>query len=179
MTAHTFVPHSTQSPGRDDAGRSGLVRAIAVVGLMLAVLGLATAPFGFSKFIGSSNSTNLELRGSDAPWMLATAAAGTGLSILLLIASAACLRLVPWGRRLMIAYAGLAVVLGAACGFLYARWLGYLGPVPAGRPVVHGGVVGFIELMGWVLGIVYGAWTLYVMTRPNTREAFRHGPPAA
>jgi len=178
MTAHTFFQDSTRPPNPDDAGRPGMIRALATVGLMLALLGLATAPFGFSKVIGDSHSTNLQLKSGESAWLVATAAAGTGLSILLLVASAACMRLLAWGRRVMIVYAILAIVLGAGCGVLYGLWLAHLGPIPQGSGA-HGGVVGFIELMGWILGFVYGLWAFYAMTRPFARDAFHHGPPVA
>src|SRR5206468_9990428 len=48
MTAHTFPTDHTPPPNPDDAGRPGLVRAIASVGLVLGLLGLALAPIGFS-----------------------------------------------------------------------------------------------------------------------------------
>ena len=169
----TVYPHPTHVPNPDDAGRPGMVRAIGAVGLMLGSLGVVAAPFLAMKLVGRGSGVGAFQSSPQALWMIASTVASCALSVLLIIAATGCLQLRRWGRRLMIIYSIAALVVGIGGGYFYLRWLGAFGGTPAGQR----GVSAWLELTGWIFGVIYAIWALYGMTRPHAREAFESGTP--
>jgi hypothetical protein len=183
MTAYPDATPPVGPPAGHPAnpGKPGFIRAIASVGLVIGILGLACAPFPPMRMVvGSAEQTNLFIQSPHGVWLIVTAVGGTLLSILLIVASVGCLKLRAWGRLLMILYAVGSLALGIGGSYFYLCWLGFFGDVPAAQR----GVIAFIALMGWILGVLYALWALYGMTRPHAKEAFRRemrpvGMPAA
>jgi hypothetical protein len=169
----TTYPHPTYVPNPDDAGRSGMVRAIGAVGLILGSLGVVVAPFLGMKLVGRGSGVGAFQSSPQALWMIGSTVASCALSILLIVAATGCLQLRRWGRRLMILYRTAALVVCIGGGYFYLRWLGLIGNAPAGQR----GVSVWLQLTGWMFSLMFAIWALYAMTRPHAREAFESAPP--
>jgi hypothetical protein len=167
----TAYPSRTHVRSPDEAVPPGLVRALGIVGLVLGTLGVVSSPFAALRFVGDGRISNLFLHDSLWRGMLVSSIASTALSVLLVIAATGCLKLRPWGRRMMIVYSIGSLILGIGGAYFYLKWMGLVGGTPRGQ----GGVDTWIQLTGWLLSMPYAVWALYMMTRPHAREVFR-GP---
>jgi hypothetical protein len=102
-------------------------------------------------------------------WLLASTIGGMALSGLLLAASIGCLYLRGWGRVLMIGYCVVSLLFSIAWLVAQIRtW-----PVSLRMGGELRGVATWFALCCWIAATVYAAVTLYCMTRPSVRAAFR------
>lgn len=152
---------------RDWQAPVSLVRALAIIGIILSLPGLICLPAGLPRYYPKAWPSI----GTSIPsfWVaLFLHAAGAGLSVLLLLASIGCYLLRSWGRAAMLTWSLLNVLMAiAAIIFTLSAWRG---GGPGTEPVL--GVTYLTGLAQWILGIILAAFALYVLTRPPVKAAF-------
>ena len=158
------------------------VSVIAIIGIVLASLGLICTPFAVIPFVmtgAAAQNPQIQLIQNNKPlmaWSILALVVQFLLSILLLTASIGSLRLSNWARKGMIAWAiasSVMAVLSTAvqCVFIVPQLMAKMN---SGNPADYGAAIGGI--IGAVAGIVFAfilpAFILIFFRKPHVVDAF-------
>ncbi|MDB5293740.1 MAG: hypothetical protein JWL69_4981 [Phycisphaerales bacterium] len=149
------------------------VPAVGVIGTALGILGLVAFPFAVLSVASEylRRGATVPDRGALNTFGLLASPAGCTLSLLVLLGGIGCMRLSAWARPVMLMYAVGSLAVGAVgIGFLIAAI--ERAQSPHGTPSFVYRIEAFPVWVGCVVGFLYGAWVLWVMTRPRVKRAF-------
>jgi hypothetical protein len=161
------------------------VSVIAIIGIVLASLGLICTPFALIPFFMTSaaaQNPQIQMMHDSKPlmaWTIGSLAINFVLAILLLAASIGSLRLSAWARKGMIAWAiasSAMAIIGTAvqCVFVLPQLLAKMN---SGNPADYGAAIGGI--VGAVFGIIFSlilpAFILVYYRKPHVVDAFAQG----
>ena len=149
------------------------VPAVGVIGAGLGILGFLLFPFPVlsvaSEYLRRGGT--IPDRGGLNTFGLLASLIGCTLSLLALLGGMGCMRLRAWARPVMLMYAVGSLAVGAVgIGFLIAAI--EQAQSPQGTPSFTYRIEAFPVWVGCVAGFLYGAWVLWVMTRPKVKRAF-------
>ena len=171
--SQTAIPVATFNPAFQPLDYSSIpanprptsVTVIAVIGIVLGSLGLLGQLCGIIMLTGFRSNPAFRdgLGALPMPWVFTSSVLAIGLILVLLIASIQALKLAPWARKGLIAYAGSTVFLGVINLIITVVYTS--SSANAAQQMV-GTVFGFIIGMGWA-GCI-----LYFMSRPHVVAAF-------
>lgn len=157
----------------DESSATTGYRVLGAAGVLLAMFALVSIPFAILPFYRVAWTVQPLEQSHLNVWMLFSALAGTGLSILLLAAATGCLSLRPWSRKGLILYAILSLILSAFNLVFYRH---YLLPGPHVTAQEVGAFGTFMLLLIWPFTVAYSIAVLYYFTRHSTRQLFEEGP---
>jgi hypothetical protein len=176
-------------PPAGESPRPTSVTVLAAIGIVIGSLGLLCKPAGTAmQLLIKLPQPNpvFDLFQNDPAlrnFLIGNAVTGTLLSLLLLMSSLGSLRLKPWARTGMLAYAFLAILMtlvGQAVGLFIIgpqveqvmRQSGM--PQPPGAAIMSGWRGAAV---GLAIGLWYPALILVFYTRARAKEAFERGLP--
>lgn len=159
------IPNFQAMVAPPPSSRPTSVTVLAIIGIVLASLGLLSAICGSAVFL-FMNVPELQASIAHLPkaWLVISMAINLGLSILLLSSSIASLQLSTWARKAMLAYA----IAGVIMSFVSVA-VALMFPDPRQAPALATG----IAVGTFVLGLIYPAFILLFFTRPHVVAAFQ------
>lgn len=168
-----FEPRPYDVPLPD---RIAPVMVVGWFGMMLGTLGILTLPFAATAILSIFLGRGGEVADRDplGVFMVISTTLGSGLAVMALVGGAACMRFRWWARPLMIFYGLTSVILGLVGIYAHARIV-YLFNMGYSIPTYCYRMETSSEWVGWVAGTLFGAYTLWAMTRPSARRAFEQG----
>ena len=172
-------------PDAPPALTPGPVLAASVLGILYGSL-LAAWVFGEAVGLAAATVPALGPRTGSAPaalaiWRVLVSLVGLVLAMVLVGASAGCLRLRPWARRLMVRYAAVDLVFQALVMLSVFAWAGPVtaramaSAAAAAEPARRAALelsVHVAWMIRWVSLSLFPAAVLFVMTRRHVRDAF-------
>jgi hypothetical protein len=159
-----------------------LMRTVAVLGMLFGFAGMLSLPLGLNRlhpgsFAGDARvhyfSPLIERPTIDALWMYVASASGAGLGFMLFWGSVAAINFKSIGRALLVLWAMGSLFLGLIGCFFYFRWL--FAPSRGDLAQVRGVVDSLVNFGGWGIGSTLAIVMLYLLTRPEIKEAFNRG----
>ena len=152
------------------------VMAVGTVGMFLGVLGLCTLPLVAepvtSDYLGRGGT--IADRGLINTWGMISTNAGCALAAAVFIGAIGALRIRSWARPILLLYGIASVLLGLA-GIYFHALIIQTAQSGEGTPEFATRVSALAEWLAWAIGMLFGAWTLWVMTRPGVKGAFERG----
>jgi hypothetical protein len=162
-----------------------LMRTVAVLGMIFGFAGMLSLPMGLNRLHPGSFAGDLRVNyfsplierpTIDVLWMYLASASGAGLGFMLFVGSVAAMNFKSVGRVVLLLWAIGSLLLGLTGCFFYFRWL--FGSSRAELAQVRGVVDSLVNFGGWGIGSTLAIVMLYLLTRPEIKEAFnRNGQP--
>lgn len=159
-----------------------VMRTVAVLGMIFGFAGMLSLPFGLNRlhpgsFAGDARvhffSPLIERPTIDVLWMYLASASGAGLGFMLFAGSIAAISFKNIGRVILFLWAMGSLFLGLIGCFFYFRWL--FGASRSDYAQVRGVVDSLVNFGGWGVGSTLAIVMLYLLTRPEIKEAFDRG----
>ncbi len=163
----------------DSDARPRVMRSLAAVGIVFGIAAAVLLPFGIIRLHQGNIFGDARVPIFDAPirgtslaalWMVLSSLTGAALGAVLLAGSIGAMSFRRWARPVLIAWALLSVVFGAAGIFFFGAWL--LPPWRSHLAQVRGVVDSLATLGGWAVGSALAIAMLCLLTRPRVRAAF-------
>lgn len=162
------------------------VTVLAIIGIIFGALGVLCTPLGLIPYFmdfGQPNPVIDAIKENKFAffWTIGSSILGILLAVILLAGSIGSLKLAPWARSAMLAYAAMAVVMSLAGTVIsvtvitplvtkaFENMQGGGGPFAA-----MGGMIGAI--VGAVLMLIYPICILFFYNTANVKDAFANPP---
>jgi hypothetical protein len=176
--AKSMIPEEPLPANSDPMVRA--MHIMAVLGMLLGCAGLVSLPFGLARLhqgsLAGDLSVNLFAPSMESPsaqvvWLYASSAMGTGLALMLVLASIAAIHFRPIARPILLLWATASLMVGGGGSYFYFRWL--VGPERESYAQVRGVVDTLANFGGWGIGTTLAIVMLYLLTRPTVKRAFQ------
>jgi len=140
------------------------VTVLAVIGIILGSLGVLGTGCAVMFMIGARQQFQNQIQAPLA-WLAVSALIGVAMCVLLLASSIAALKLIAWGRKGMLAYAMVGIVMNVVNAVVNLIYM------DSSKAAFMVGVA----LGGLVIGMIYPVCVLVFMKKPHVVAAFESG----